>query len=112
MSRLAKGTVDEPGKHVAAKSGLNKAILDQGWGMFRWLLEYKQLWRGGKVVAVNPRHTSQWCPMCGHVDAKNRVQQALFSCQACGYSYHADVVAARNNLAAGQAARLNAYARC
>jgi len=110
MSQSAKGTVDEPGKHVAAKSGLNKAILDQGWGMFRRLLEYKQTWRGGAVIAVNPRYTSQWCPACGHVSAKNRVQQALFSCQTCGYSYHADIVAARNILALGQGERLNAYA--
>ena len=110
MSKSAKGTADEPGKNVAAKSGLNKAILDQGWGMFRRLLEYKQLWRGGEVIAVNPRYTSQRCPVCGYVSAKNRVQQALFSCQVCDYSYHADIVAARNILALGQGERLNAYA--
>ena len=33
-----------------------------------------------------------------------------FSCQQCGYSYHADVVAAQNILARGQRERLNAYA--
>jgi len=110
MSRSAKGTMDEPGKHVATKSGLNKAILDQGWGMFRRLLEYKQLWRGGEVITVSPRYTSQRCAACGYVSAKNRVQQALFSCQSCGHSYHADVNAAQNILALGQGERLNAYA--
>jgi putative transposase len=30
MSKSAAGTVDEPGRNVAAKSGLNRAILDQG----------------------------------------------------------------------------------
>jgi putative transposase len=109
MSRSVRGTPEAPGRNVKAKSGLNKAILDQDWGMFRCLLTYKQAWRGGKVIAVPPRYTSQQCPVCGHVDAKNRVQQALFSCQACGYSYHADVVAARNILALGQGERLNAY---
>lgn len=102
MSRSARGTVDEPGKNVAAKAGLNKAILDQGWRTFRSMLEYKQLWRGGEVIAVNPRYTSQTCPECGHVSAKNRAQQALFSCEQCRYSYHADTVAARNILARGQ----------
>jgi putative transposase len=34
MSRSARGTMEEPGRNVAAKSGLNKAILDQGWGRF------------------------------------------------------------------------------
>ena len=58
MSRSARGTVEVPGRHVAAKAGVNKAILDQGWGMFRRMLEYKQAWRGGEVIAVNPRYTS------------------------------------------------------
>jgi putative transposase len=87
MSRLARGTPEAPGRNVKAKSGLNKAILDQGWGMFRCLLTYKQAWRGGKVIAVPPRYTSQQCPVWVHIDAKNRVQQALFSCQACALAY-------------------------
>ncbi len=110
MSRSARGTVDEPGKNVAQKSGLNTSILDQGWGLFRRMLDYKQAWRGGDVRAVHPRYTSQTCPECGHVAQANRVQQALFSCVACGYTYHADVVAARNILALGHRERLNAFA--
>lgn len=105
MSRSARGTMEEPGTNVAAKSGLNKAILDQGWGMFRRLLEYKQRWRGGKVIAVPPRYTSQECPRCHHVSKANRPQQALFLCVQCGYTYHADVVAAINILALGQGER-------
>jgi len=31
MSKLAAGTLENPGRQVKAKSGLNKAILDQGW---------------------------------------------------------------------------------
>jgi putative transposase len=110
MAKSAKGTADTPGRNVAQKAGLNKAILDQGWGTFRCMLEYKQTWLGGEVIAVNPRYTSQTCPECGHVSKANRVQQALFSCVACGYTYHADVVAARNILARGQRERENAYA--
>ena len=108
MSKSARGTVAEPGIQVAQKSGLNKAILDQGWGMFRHMLEYKQVWRGGEVITVNPRLTSQECPECHHTAKANRPQQALFSCVACGFTYHADVVAARNILARGQRERLNA----
>jgi len=109
MSKSARGTLEEPGKRVAQKSGLNKAILDQGWGMFRRMLEYKQAWCGGEVIAVHPRFTSQECPVCGHVSALNRPQQALFSCVQCGYSYHADIVAAKNILARGLRDRLNAF---
>jgi putative transposase len=110
MSKSAKGTTEAPGRNVAAKSGLNKAILDQGWGAFRRMLEYKQQWRGGEVIAVSPRYTSQTCPVCGHISRNNRLQQALFSCEQCGYSYHADVVAAKNILVRGQRKRLNAFA--
>ena len=59
MSRSAKGTEQEPGRKVRAKSGLNRSILDQGWGEFLRQLSYKQEWRGGLLISVNPRYTSQ-----------------------------------------------------
>ena len=110
MSRSARGTVGNPGRNVAAKSGLNKSILDQGWRTFRNMLEYKQAWRGGIVWAVDPRYSSQTCPNpeCRHVSADNRQQQALFRCVKCGYVGHADVVAALEILARGHRERLNA----
>ena len=52
MSRSAAGTVAAPGKNVRAKSGLNRAILDQGWFEFRRQLDYKLAWNGGWLVAV------------------------------------------------------------
>ena len=79
MSKSAAGTVDEPGRNVAAKSGLNRAILDQGWYEMRRQLEYKQRWRGGEVQTVNPAYTSQKCSCCGHTAKKNRQSQAVFS---------------------------------
>lgn len=111
MTRSAKGTLEAPGRNVAAKSGLNKAILDQGWGMFRAMLEYKQLWRGGELVAVKPHYTSQRCAECGHVSPQNRLSQAEFRCVACGHTDHADVNAARNVLADGLSESLNACGR-
>ena len=103
MSTSAKGTVENPGKNVRAKSGLNKAILDQGWYEFRRMLGYKLLWSGGKVVTISPRHTSQTCPRCRHVSSYNRISQEVFDCIVCGYQDDADLVAARNILAAGHA---------
>jgi putative transposase len=41
MSASAAGTVENPGKNVKAKSGLNRAILDQGFYEFRRQLDYK-----------------------------------------------------------------------
>ena len=101
MSRSAKGTRAQPGKHVRAKSGLNRSILDQGWSEFRRQLEYKMAWVGGLVLAVPPHHTSQTCPACGHVHAGNRATQASFKCLACDFEGHADHVGALNVLARG-----------
>ncbi|KVX99453.1 cytosine methyltransferase [Burkholderia ubonensis] len=101
MSRSAAGSRDAPGKNVRAKSGLNNAILDQGWFEFRRQLDYKLAWRGGWLIAVPPQHTSRTCPACDHVSAENRQTQARFACVACGFEENADVVGAINILARG-----------
>jgi putative transposase len=101
MSRSAKGTVDAPGRNVRAKSGLNKSILDQGWGEFRRQLDYKLAWRGGHLIAVPPQYTSQTCPCCGHVSKDNRQTQAKFECVDCGFEENADKVGAINVLERG-----------
>jgi putative transposase len=103
MSKSVKGTLDLPGKNVKAKSRLNRSILDQGWGEFRRQLSYKAFWFGGLLVEVDARYTSQKCSSCYYVDANNRKTQENFLCQSCGYTENADVNAAINILAAGQA---------
>lgn len=103
MSRSAAGTTEQPGKHVRAKSGLNKAILDQGWFEFRRQLDYKLAWAGGHLIVVPPQNTSRTCPACGHVSADNRQTQARFLCVECGFEENADLVGAINILRAGHA---------
>jgi putative transposase len=103
MSASARGTRENPGRNVRAKSGLSKAILDQGWYMFRQFLQYKLEALGGQLVPVPAQYTSQTCPVCGHRAAENRLSQAEFCCQACGFEENADLVGALNVLAAGQA---------
>ena len=102
MSKSAKGTAETPGKNVAAKSGLNQAILDQSWFEFRRQLDYKTQWQGGFLVAVPPQNTSRCCPNCGHTAKENRQTQADFECVECGYTENADVVGALNVLARGR----------
>lgn len=103
MSKSASGSTETPGKNVKAKSGLNKAILDQGWYEFRRQLDYKLDWNGGQLVAVPPRNTSRKCPCCGHVAKENRLSQARFECVECGFEENADLVGAINVLRAGHA---------
>ncbi len=101
MSKSAAGTVSQPGRNVRAKSGLNRSILDQGWYENAPPAEYKQLWRGGQVLAVPPAYTSQRCACCGHTAKENRLSQSQFRCQVCGYTANADVNGARNIFSGG-----------
>ncbi len=103
MSRSAAGSTEKPGTNVRAKSGLNKAILDQGWFEFRRQLDYKLAWNGGYLIAVPPQNTSRTCPACGHVSKDNRQTQAQFACVECGFQENADLVGAINILRAGHA---------
>ena len=92
MTQSAKGTVEKPGRNVQQKSGLNRAILASGWGQMERKLAYK----AGRVVFVDPAHTSQTCSRCGHAAKSNRPSQAVFRCGACGFQAHADHNAAIN----------------
>ena len=89
----------------AAKSSLNRSILDAGWGVFLRILAYKAESAGRELIAVNPANTSRTCARCGHCAKENRVTQAEFRCQQCGHEAHADVNAAINILRAGLALR-------
>jgi putative transposase len=96
MSASAKGTLEEPGCNVKAKSGLNKSILDQGWYEFKRQISYKSKWRGGVLHLVAPHYTSQECSACHHVSAENRKTQSEFVCVSCGFECNADENAAKN----------------
>jgi IS605 OrfB family transposase len=69
-----------------------------GWAFaqLRTFIEYKAQLAGIPVVFVDPRHTSQQCSACHHIQRSNRRRQALFSCRSCGYTAHADFNAALN----------------
>lgn len=92
MTASAKGTIDNPGKNVRQKSGLNRAIPDTAFGEIRRNLEYKC----GRLVEVHPAHTSQTCSECGHTDKENRKSQPRFLCVCCGFASNADTNAAIN----------------
>ena len=98
MSASARGTAEAPGRRIRQKAGLNRAILDQGWGMFRSMLAYKLADRGGGLIEVPAAYTSQTCAACGVVDAASRRDQARFVCTARGHEANADHNAAINIL--------------
>jgi len=92
MTASARGTVENPGRNVKQKAGLNRAMLDTAFGGMRRNLEYKC----GRVIEVNPSYTSQMCSECGYTDKENRKTQVRFLCVSCGFVSNADTNAAIN----------------
>jgi transposase len=97
MTRSARGTMENPGRNVAQKAGLNQGILKSGWGLLVTRLEQKA---PGRVEKVKAAYTSQTCNACKRIASESRKSQATFVCVACGHQGNADVNAARN-IAAG-----------
>ncbi|MFL6219500.1 MAG: RNA-guided endonuclease InsQ/TnpB family protein [Actinomycetes bacterium] len=65
MTAAAAGTVEAPGRNVAAKAGLNRSILDAGWTQFTRILVAKAESAGRRVLLVHPASTSIDCHTCG-----------------------------------------------
>ena len=60
-------------------------------------LIYKAKQNQSTVIKVDPRYTSQCCPMCGHIEKTNRNKKIhLFTCKNCGYNSNDDRVGAMN----------------
>lgn len=74
----------------------SKQILDASWGTWLRMLVFKAEEAGRRIVAVDPRFTSQTCPCCGYKDAKNRPSQAEFKCLDCGFEANAHFIASVN----------------
>jgi putative transposase len=104
MSKSAKGTLESPGRSVRAKSGLNREILFQGWGIFANQLKYKSEWNGGHLELINPKFTSTRCSECLYNDKENR-KKKFFECLNCGHTDDADKNASKNIDRAGRAQR-------
>ena len=69
------------------------------WSFFD--LEQKLIYKAKRnqstVIKVNPRYTSQCCPVCGHIEKANRNKKLhLFTCKNCGYKSNDDRIGAMN----------------
>ncbi|HEX5497550.1 MAG TPA: zinc ribbon domain-containing protein [Mycobacteriales bacterium] len=88
-----------PGRNVAHKAGLNRAILADGWGQLVARREHKA---PSRVTKVNSAYTSQPCSHFRYLHPDNRENQAVFWCRSCGHASNADANAALH-IAAGHA---------
>ena len=86
-------------KAIANKGfGNGKATLDNGWGMFTKMLDYKMAERGKCLQKVDKWYpSSQTCSVCGCVneDLKN-LSIRKWTCPHCGAEHDRDINAAIN----------------
>ena len=60
-------------------------------------LKYKAALNESLVINVDPRYTSQTCPVCGHTEKSNRNKRHhIFCCKNCGYTSNDDRIGAMN----------------
>jgi putative transposase len=98
MTRSARGTVEEPGRNVAQKAGLNREILSTAPSAFLAMLRYKAAEAGTVFVEINARKVkpSQRCSDCGR-QRKKLLAERRHACE-CGCNLSRDENAARVNL--------------
>lgn len=65
------------------------------WSFYRLagFIEYKAVLEGIKVEYVNPKYTSQTCPVCGE---RNKANDRKYKCKTCGHTEHRDKIGAKN----------------
>jgi len=91
MTRKAK----KGSKRKRQKTGLNRSILDVGWGMLTAAIKYK-LEEGGGIFVEIPTKTvkpSQNCPKCLH-QKKKELSERIHLCQECKYTQDRDLASA------------------
>lgn len=109
VKKLAKKYVDNNGViyvealtivNMGKNKYLSKSISDASWNMFRQWLTFKAEEAGRKVIAINPKNTSQTC-LCGEI-IKKSLAVRVHRCSVCGLEMDRDTLAAKNIMRFGQ----------
>jgi len=87
MSRSARGTIEQPGRRVRQKAGLNREILSVAFGMAHRQRSYKAAEAGARLHLANTRQLkpSQRCAACWEMVPKT-LSQRVHICPHCGQS--------------------------
>jgi putative transposase len=77
--------------------------MDNGWGMFLRMLEYKLRDRGGVLIRVDRWYpSSQTCSCCGYKNPEVKdLSVRKWTCPECGAVHDRDINAAENILKEG-----------
>ncbi|MER7692294.1 RNA-guided endonuclease TnpB family protein [Streptomyces sp. NPDC097610] len=90
-------------RNMVKNHRLARSISDAAWSEFRSMLEYKAVWYGREVIAVDRWFpSSKLCSACGTLREAMPLNVRTWTCD-CGITHDRDVNAAHNLLAAGLA---------
>lgn len=96
MTRSARGTIDNPGRNVRQKAGLNREILDVAFGEIRRQLAYKGDWYGCRIAVVDRFYpSSKTCSNCRST-TELTLSDRIYHCTHCGLTIDRDLNAAIN----------------
>ena len=106
MSARCKPKQDENGTYLpngqSAKSGLNRSILDAGWGMFIEMLNYKAEWNNKEIIRINRFFpSSKTCNCCGYINQNLKLEMREWVCPSCHTKLDRDINASKNILKEG-----------
>ncbi len=86
-------------RHATERVKTKHRYVSVSWAFYdlEQKLIYKAKQNQSSVIKVNPRYTSQCCPVCGHTEKANRNKKIhLFTCKNCGYKSNDDRIGAMN----------------
>lgn len=80
---------------LAKGKNLRSKVCRWPYSQGQFFVKYKAEAKGIAFELVSPKNTSRGCPLCGHIDSRNR-NGLYFRCLLCGYKGDADRVASVN----------------
>ena len=86
-------------RHATERVKTKHRYVSVSWAFYdlEQKLIYKAKQNQSSVIKVDPRYTSQCCPVCGHTEQANRNKKIhLFTCKNCGYKSNDDRIGAMN----------------
>ena len=79
------------------------SVVDVGWSIFTYMLEYKAMNKGRTVVKIDRWFpSSQICSCCGCISGKKPLYVRKWTCPECGETHDRDINAAKNILSEGK----------
>jgi putative transposase len=94
---IVMGDVRDIADGIDKGTAHNQRMSQWNHGKIRSYVAYKARAEGIRVVLQDEHHTSQTCPHCGH---RHKPRGRVYTCRACGFSGHRDVVGQINILSA------------